>query len=149
MRFRFGSFEFDSDSGDLWQDGRHVRLRPQPSAVLTYLLERPGQLVKRQDLHRHLWGDRVHVHFDQGLNSCIKQVRRALEMTTPGSAPDFIETLSRRGYRFMGTVARVAQAHAAPVEPIAPVGPVAPVRRLSVPAAPALPSARTSRAEAS
>lgn len=126
MRFRFGSFEFDSDSGDLWQGQRHVRLRPQPSEVLTYLLERPGQLVKRKDLHRHLWGEHVHVHFDQGLNSCIKQVRRALEMGTPAGKPDFIETLSRRGYRLNGAV-----------------------RRVSAPTERALPSAMTPRAEAS
>jgi DNA-binding winged helix-turn-helix (wHTH) protein len=76
-----------------------VRLRPQPCAVLVYLAEHTGSFVSRQELHRHLWREGTFVHFDQGLNSCIKQVRRALGDNR--RVPTYIETLPRRGYRFL------------------------------------------------
>jgi DNA-binding winged helix-turn-helix (wHTH) protein len=96
---RFGPFELDTRSGELRRGGARVRLRPQPCAVLTYLAERSGTFVSREELHRHVWGDRTFVHFDQGLNSCIKQIRRALGDSR--RRPIFLETLPRRGYRFL------------------------------------------------
>ena len=102
--YRFGDFRFDSAAGDLRRGPRRVRLRPQPCGVLTRLLDRPGILITRQELHRTLWPAGTHVEFDQGLNSCVRQLRAALGDRPV--RPRFIETLNRRGYRFVGTVAR-------------------------------------------
>ncbi|HEX2342160.1 MAG TPA: transcriptional regulator [Vicinamibacterales bacterium] len=99
---RFGAFALDTRSGELRRAGLRVRLRPQPCAVLTYLAEHSGTFVSRQELHRHLWREGTFVHFDQGLNSCIKQVRRAIGDNR--RVPTYIETLPRRGYRFLATV---------------------------------------------
>lgn len=104
-RWRFGRFELDTGAGELWKDGRRVPLRPQPCAALGYLVERRGQFVSRPELSRALWPDGVHVHFDHGLNSCIKQIRAALGDSR--TAPRYIETLTRRGYRFVAAVTRV------------------------------------------
>jgi DNA-binding winged helix-turn-helix (wHTH) protein len=101
---RFGAFALDTRSGELRRTGLQVRLRPQPCAVLAYLAEHSGSFVSREELHRHLWREGTFVHFDQGLNSCIKQVRRALGDSR--RAPTYIETLPRRGYRFLVTVQR-------------------------------------------
>jgi DNA-binding winged helix-turn-helix (wHTH) protein len=95
---RFGPFEFDTTSGELHRGDERIRLRPQPAAVLACLAGRAGELVSREELHRIVWGDQVHVNYDQGLNSCIKQVRRALGETC---ATTYLETLPRRGYRFL------------------------------------------------
>jgi DNA-binding winged helix-turn-helix (wHTH) protein len=99
---RFGAFALDTLSGELRRAGLRVRLRPQPCAVLAHLAEHAGSFVSRQELHRHLWREGTFVHFDQGLNSCIKQVRRALGDNR--RVPTYIETLPRRGYRFLMTV---------------------------------------------
>jgi DNA-binding winged helix-turn-helix (wHTH) protein len=99
---RFGAFALDTRSGELRRAGLRVRLRPQPCAVLAYLAEHSGTFVSRQELHRHLWREGTFVHFDQGLNSCIKQVRRALGDNR--RVPTYIETLPRRGYRFLVSV---------------------------------------------
>ena len=96
---RFGAFALDTRSGELRRAGIRVRLRPQPCAVLTCLARHSGKFVSRQELHRHLWREDTFVHFDQGLNSCIKQVRRALGDNR--RVPTYIETLPRRGYRFL------------------------------------------------
>lgn len=100
--YRFGTFEFDSATGDLEEAGRRVRLRPQPARVLEHLLQRSGQLVSRADLQRAIWPDGTFVHFDDGLNSCMKQIRAALGGR--GSAGVYIETLVRRGVRFTAPV---------------------------------------------
>jgi DNA-binding winged helix-turn-helix (wHTH) protein len=96
---RFGVFALDTRSGELRRAGIRVRLRPQPCAVLTRLAEHSGRFVSRHELHRHLWREDTFVRFDQGLNSCIKQVRRALGDNR--RVPTYIETLPRRGYRFL------------------------------------------------
>ena len=112
---RFGSFDLDSASRELRRNGGKVPLRPQPCALLVYLAERAGRFVSRAELQRHLWGDDTHVHFDQGLNSCIKQVRRALGDSR--SASTYIETLSRRGYRFLPSVDLVEEEGGTPAPP--------------------------------
>ena len=101
--YRFGEFVLDTRSGELRRGSYRVRLRPQPAAVLEYLLQRPGDVVSRSDLRDVLWPEGTFVHFDHGLNSCIKQLRAAL--LDSRSAPRFLETLPRRGYRFIGPVA--------------------------------------------
>jgi DNA-binding winged helix-turn-helix (wHTH) protein len=104
--YRFDTFEFDSATGELQQIGRRVRLRPQPARVLEHLLQRPGELVSRADLRRAIWSDGTFVHFDDGLNSCMKQIRAALGGR--GSAADHVETLVRRGFRFTAPVCVVS-----------------------------------------
>src|SRR5215218_10121521 len=96
--YRFGVFEFDSEAGELQKTGRRVRLRPQPAKVLEHLLKRHGELVTRAELQRAIWPDGTFVHFDDGLNSCIKQIRTALGDRQSRS---YIETLVRRGFRFV------------------------------------------------
>lgn len=100
--YRFDEFDFDSTTGELRQKGRRVPLRPQPARALGYLLERQGQLVNRRDLRRAIWPEDTFVHFDHGLNSCMKQIRAALGDNR--SSPRYVETLVRRGFRFIAPV---------------------------------------------
>ena len=95
----FGPYLLNCRSLELWHDGRRVALRPQPCRALAVLASRAGELVTREELAAALWSDGTNVRFDLGLNSCIKQVRGALRRT--GGDPRWIETLSRRGYRFL------------------------------------------------
>lgn len=105
MVYRFGEIELDPHTGELWRAARRIRLRPQPCAALVYLLDHAGQLVSREELRRALWSPGTFVEFDGGLNSCIKQIRAALGESRTN--PRYIETLARRGYRFIAPVARV------------------------------------------
>ena len=98
--YRFGDYTLDTSSGELLRGGYRVRLRPQPAALLEYLLQHPGEVVSRDELRRVLWPEGTFVHFDHGLNSCIKQLRAAL--MDDRVLPRFLETLPRRGYRFIG-----------------------------------------------
>jgi cholera toxin transcriptional activator len=109
--YRFGypfhMFEFDSSTGELSRDGYCVRLRPQPARALEHLLKRHGELVSRGELQDAIWPDGTFVHFDHGLNSCMKQIRAALGDSR--SAPRFVETLVKRGFRFVAPVAMVSR----------------------------------------
>jgi Tol biopolymer transport system component/DNA-binding winged helix-turn-helix (wHTH) protein len=101
-RIRFGSFEADLKSKELFKEGTRIPLANQTFIALATLLERPGELVSREELRRRLWpGDRV-VEFDQGLHAIINRLREALGEGSDGAG--LIETLPRRGYRFIGTV---------------------------------------------
>jgi DNA-binding winged helix-turn-helix (wHTH) protein len=102
--YRFGEFSLDTQSGELRRGSYRVRLRPQPAAILEYFVQHPDTVVTRQDLRRVLWPDGTFVHFDHGLNSCIKQLRAAL--LDRRGAPRYLETLPRRGYRFIAPVTR-------------------------------------------
>jgi TolB-like protein/DNA-binding winged helix-turn-helix (wHTH) protein/Tfp pilus assembly protein PilF len=102
-RRTFGPFELDLRSGELRRDGIAVRLQPQPFRVLAMLVERPGDLVTREELKKALWGEDTYVDFERGLNFCINQVRAALGDSA--AAPRFVQTLPRRGYRFIAGVA--------------------------------------------
>jgi len=107
--YRFGQrdvLEFDSATGDVRRDGGCLRLRPQPARALERLLQSQGELVSREELRRALWPEDTFVHFDDGLNSCIKQVRAALGESR--SAPRYVETLVKRGFRFVAPVTIVA-----------------------------------------
>jgi DNA-binding winged helix-turn-helix (wHTH) protein len=102
---RFERFTFDPESGDLrGPDGALIPLEPQPAKVLAMLAGRPGALVTRDELRATVWPDGTHVEFDQGLNYCIRQVRAALG--DAARRPVFIETVARRGYRFLPRVRR-------------------------------------------
>lgn len=102
----FGPYRLDTRSLELRRDGRRIRLRPQPCRVLALLAARAGELVTREELKAALWPEGVHVRFDVGLNSCLKQIRSALGESV--GSPQLIETLTRRGYRFIGDVRREA-----------------------------------------
>ena len=99
---RFGPFDLDVKTGELRKDGEIVRLAPQPFKVLTLLVRRGGEIVTRDEIREQVWSDATFVDFDQGLNFCIRQIREALG--DDASAPQFIETLPRRGYRFLTPV---------------------------------------------
>ena len=104
---RFGPFEIDLDTAELRRSGLKLRLQEQAFRVLAALLQRPGELVRRDELRRALWPDATFVDQEHGLNIAVAKLRRVLG--DPAQAPRYIETLERRGYRFT-----------APVEPIAP-----------------------------
>jgi len=98
---RFGVFEVDLQDAELRKSGIRIKLQEQPFRILTMLLERPGQAVTREEIERELWADRF-VDFDHSLNSCINKLREALGDDSEN--PRFIETLPRRGYRFIARV---------------------------------------------
>ena len=99
---RFGPFEVDLRTGELRKAGIKVKLQQQPFQVLAMLLERPGELVSRQELRQRLWSQVTFLDFDHGLDAAIQRLREALRDTAEN--PSLIETLPRRGYRFIGEV---------------------------------------------
>ncbi len=101
-RFRAGLFEIDLGSAQVLKNGRKVRLQDQPFRVLAMLLERPGDLVTREELQTRLWPADTYVGFDEGLNTAIRKLRVAFGDSADN--PRFIETLPRRGYRFIAPV---------------------------------------------
>lgn len=105
---RFGRFELDPRSGELRQNGELVKLPPQPFKVLALLAGREGQVVSRNEIREQIWSGETFVDFDQGLNFCIRQIREALG--DDAEAPRFVETLPRRGYRFLMPVEPAALA---------------------------------------
>ena len=104
---RFGSFEANLQAGELRKQGLKVRLQDQPFQILVMLLERPGELVTRQEIHQNLWPADTFVDFDHGLNNAINRLREALGDSA--GTPRFIETLPRKGYRFIGLVTEEGQ----------------------------------------
>jgi DNA-binding winged helix-turn-helix (wHTH) protein len=121
---RFGTFEADLRSGELRRNGARVRLQEQPLRVLAMLLERPGEVVTREELHGRLWSSDTFVDFDHGLNAAIKRLRDALGDSAEN--PRFVETLARRGYRFIAPVENSKQPALSP--PVPTPTPVAPSR---------------------
>jgi len=103
-RLSFGEFELEVETGELRRNGERVALQPQPAQVLQLLAERAGTLVTRSRLQEELWGTAAAVDAEQGLNYCILQIRRALD--DDAESPRFVETIPRRGYRFLHAVER-------------------------------------------
>jgi DNA-binding winged helix-turn-helix (wHTH) protein len=99
---RFGVFELDLSAGELRKSGLGIKLQEQPFQVLAALLERPGELVGKEELRKRLWPDDTFVDFDHGLGSAINRLREALGDSAEN--PRFVETLPRRGYRFIAPV---------------------------------------------
>jgi TolB-like protein len=122
---RFGPFELDQAAGELRRDGAKVRLQEQPLQVLQILLVEPGKVVPREELQRRIWPSDTFVDFDHGINSAIKRLREALGDTA--ETPRYIETLPRRGYRFIGIVNAVTQPSAGAIRSVA----VLPLENLS------------------
>lgn len=102
MIYRFGLFEFDPAAGELRKQGRLVRIEPQPARALGLLLAHAGAVISREQLRAHVWEAGTHVDFERGLAYCLGQVRTALGDAADN--PRFVETLPRRGYRFIAPV---------------------------------------------
>lgn len=100
--FRFGVYEADAESGELRKSGIRIRLQEQPFRVLVLLLERNGELVTREELRQRLWPADTFVDFDHSLNTIVNKIREVLGDSA--SNPRFVETLARRGYRFLHPV---------------------------------------------
>jgi Tol biopolymer transport system component/DNA-binding winged helix-turn-helix (wHTH) protein len=120
---RFGLFEADLDAGELRRGGMKVKLSGQPFEVLVTLLEKPGQVVTREELHQKLWAQDTFVDFEHGLNKAINKVREALG--DDADNPRFIETLPRRGYRFLQPLTVPAPAEPPVADRVAPPQPIA------------------------
>jgi cholera toxin transcriptional activator len=101
---RFGVFEADLAAGELRKRGARIRLQEQPFQMLALLLERPGDVISRDELRQKLWPADTFVDFDHSLNTAIKKVREALGDSA--SSPRYVETVARRGYRFLAPVER-------------------------------------------
>ena len=99
---RFGAFELDNDGGELRRDGTRMRLQEQPLHILRILLEQPGKIITREELREKIWPSDTFVDFDHGINNAIKRLREALGDTA--ETPRFIETLPKRGYRFIAAI---------------------------------------------
>jgi DNA-binding winged helix-turn-helix (wHTH) protein/TolB-like protein len=102
MNYRFGVFEFDTDSGELRKNGRAVALEPQPAKALGLLLSKPGEIVTREELRDAVWGADTHVDFDRGIAYCMSQIRSALGDSAEN--PLFVQTIPKRGFKFVAPV---------------------------------------------
>ena len=122
-RLTFGVFELDLRAGELRKRGLRVRLQQQPFQVLALLIEHAGQVVSREDLQKAVWPADTFVDFDHGLNKTINKIREALGDSA--ESPRFVETVARRGYRFIADVRIVDAAAAAAAVPAVPVPAVA------------------------
>src|ERR1035437_9385459 len=132
-RYRFGVFVADSFAGELRRQGIRLKLGAQPFQVLMMLLDRPGELLTREEITRELWPGGTFVDYEHGVNSAVNRIREALGDTAGN--PRFIETLARRGYRFVAPVERITPAEntsSSVPEPAAPI----PTDRAAVPAEP-------------
>ena len=137
-RARFGPFEVDLHTRELWKFGTRLKLVGQPFEILTVLLRRPGELVTREELGQRLWPSDTFVDFNHGLNAAVNKLREALGDSA--DAPRYVETLPRRGYRF---IAAIEWLHAKPEVPAvrAVAMPTAEVpARLARPPQPAIPA---------
>src|SRR6476646_9123396 len=119
---QFGVFEVDLRAGELRRNGSRVKLQDQPLQILTLLLERPGEVVSRDELRTHLWPADTFVDFDHSLNAAVRRLRDALGDSAEN--PRFVETVARRGYRFLVPVSGMPPA----VEAELPVHPPRPAR---------------------
>ena len=102
-RIAFALFEANLSTGEIWRGGFRIKLQSQPFRVLAALLQRPGQIVTREELQELVWGKSTNVDFDHSLATAINKIREALNDSAEN--PRFVETLSRRGYRFIAPVA--------------------------------------------
>ena len=122
---RFGPFTLDLVSRELWNDGHRVHLQDKPFQILTVLLEQPGQLVTRDELQHRLWPSDTFVDFEHSINTAIKKLRDALN--DHAEEPLFIETLPKRGYRFVGQLETLGEVNSTASIPVTDL-PAEPVR---------------------
>ena len=112
---RFDVFEIDLQAGELRKEGRRVKVQEQPFRVLSFLVQRAGQVITREELREQLWPADTFVDFDHGLNSAVGRLREAL--CDSADKPRFVETIAKRGYRFIASVRTSDRLEAAPAEP--------------------------------
>jgi cholera toxin transcriptional activator len=134
--YRFGAFEADEKTGELRKQGRRLAVQGQPLQVLLMLLDRPGELITRTDIQQALWSDGTFVDFDHGLNTAINKIREALGDSAAN--PQFVETLAKRGYRFIAPVEVIGQEQGGPsgsaaAKPAFQIGRDAPASEASAP----------------
>ena len=122
----FGAYEFSPYSGELRKEGMRVRMEGQPLAILQVLLDRPGELVTREELRKKLWPENTFVDFEHSLNSAVKRLRAALNDSA--DQPHYIETLARRGYRFIAPVHTVGAEITVAASAVAPTLPATEAR---------------------
>jgi cholera toxin transcriptional activator len=115
-RYRFGVFEADAATSELRRQGVRIKLNAQPFQMLLLLLERPGELLTREEISKELWPDGIFVDYEHGVNSAVNRIREALGDTA--SSPRFVETLARRGYRFVAPVERIGDSGAPAAVPV-------------------------------
>jgi Tol biopolymer transport system component/DNA-binding winged helix-turn-helix (wHTH) protein len=127
-RIRFDQFEADLQTRELYRAGRRVRVPNQSFVVLATLLSRPGELVTREELRKALWPKETYVEYDQALNASVNRLREALRDSA--DSPRFIETLPRRGYRFVGSIEPFVESSAIPSEQVAASASVPAKRRI-------------------
>jgi DNA-binding winged helix-turn-helix (wHTH) protein/TolB-like protein len=121
MIYTFGTFTFDDEELALTREGRPIKLEPQPAKALTLLLRRSGAVVSREELRAAIWGDGIHIDVDRGLAYCIGQLRAALGDRAEN--PRFVQTLPRRGFRFIPPVRQSGDiAEPPPADVAAPPG---------------------------
>ena len=106
---RFGVFTFDPRAGELVKQGRKLKIQGQPVEILAMLLERPGEIVTREEFQKRLWPENTFVDFEHSLNAAVKRLRDA--MCDSAAAPRYVETLARRGYRFIASVEAAGLSH--------------------------------------
>ena len=111
VRYTFGIFEFDSETGELRKNGRAVALEPQPAKALGVLLAKAGDIVSREELRDAVWGADTHVDFDRGIAYCLSQIRTALGDSADN--PRFVQTIPRRGFKVIAPVASASARGAA------------------------------------
>jgi cholera toxin transcriptional activator len=128
--FRFGVFEVDTSSGELRKSGIRLKLQEQPLRVLLIFLARPGQVITREELRNLLWPSDTFVDFDHSLNTMINKLRETLGDSASNSR--FIETLPKRGYRFLPAVEAINGQSAGPEQVLAQQPPEAPVKSASL-----------------
>src|SRR5450432_535120 len=114
--FRFGPFELDEATGELRKFGIRIKLHAQPVQVLVMLLERPGELVTRDEMRQRFWGEDTIVDFDHGLNTAVNKLRDALG--DAAAQPRHVETIPGRGYRFIAVETVAAPTAKAVEEPV-------------------------------
>jgi Tol biopolymer transport system component/DNA-binding winged helix-turn-helix (wHTH) protein len=107
-KLAFGLYEVDLQTGELWRAGHRIKLQGQPFKVLSILLERHGEIITREELQLRLWGNDTTVNFEHSLATAINKIREALRDSAEN--PRFVETLARRGYRFIAPVSRIDEA---------------------------------------
>ena len=112
---RFGRFELDLSTGELRRDGVPLKLQPQPARLLVLLVSRPGEVIARNELAENVWGSETFVDFERGLNFAIRQIRAVLE--DDADQPRFVETVPKRGYRFIALLEPDPSAAPVPVAP--------------------------------
>src|SRR5229473_7431069 len=122
---RFGSFELDFKASELRKQGTKVKLQEQPFQILQVLLQRPSEIVTREELQQKIWPSDTFVDFDHGLYNAIKRLREALGDSA--ETPQYVETLARRGYRFIGKIDSASIATPSPIRSLA----VLPLENLS------------------